>query len=131
MPARRAPVIPALLLFWLLAGSLPAQSPAPGRVFPGESWERIEKPESAGFSSVRLEALRGWVKSLDTTALVVVVGGRSLVEYGDLAHLSYLASVRKSVLAMLYGKYVEEGKIPLHKTLRTPDLARAIWSNPD
>jgi len=118
MPARRAPVVPTLVSFLLLAGSLPAQSPAPGRVFPGESWERIEKPESAGFSSVRLEALRGWVKSLDTTALVVVVGGRSLVEYGDLAHLSYLASVRKSVLAMLYGKYVEEGKIPLHKTLK-------------
>ena len=33
MPARRAPVVPALLLFLLLAGWLPAQSPAPARVF--------------------------------------------------------------------------------------------------
>jgi CubicO group peptidase (beta-lactamase class C family) len=49
---------------------------------------------------------------------MVAVGGRSLFEYGDLTRLSYLASVRKSVLAMLYGKYVENGTIPLNKTLR-------------
>ncbi|MEW6211443.1 MAG: serine hydrolase [Acidobacteriota bacterium] len=86
--------------------------------FPGKEWERIEKPESVGFSSVRLQALRAWVQSLDTTALMVVVGGRSLFEYGDLTHLSYLASVRKSVLAILFGKYVENGAISLNKTLR-------------
>jgi CubicO group peptidase (beta-lactamase class C family) len=101
----------------LLEAPLAAQTQASSKVFPGESWERIEKPESVGFSSARLEALRGWLKSLDTTAMMVVVGGRSLFEYGDLTHLSYLASVRKSVLAMLYGKYVEEGKIQLDKTL--------------
>lgn len=86
-------------------------------VFPGREWERIEKPESAGYLSARLQALRGWVQSLDTTAMMVVVGGRSLFEYGDLTHQSYLASVRKSVLAILYGKYVENGKIQLDKTL--------------
>jgi len=110
MPPRRV-----ALACLLLAALLPAQTPP--RVFPGKSWERIEKPEAVGFSSARLEALRGWVKSLDTTAMMVVVGGRSLFQYGDLTHLSYLASVRKSVLATLYGKYVEEGKIDLSKTL--------------
>lgn len=87
-------------------------------VFPGKEWERIEKPESVGYSSARLEALRGWVQSLDTTAMMVSVGGRTLFEYGDLTHQSYLASVRKSVLAILYGKYVENGTINLDKTLR-------------
>jgi CubicO group peptidase (beta-lactamase class C family) len=86
-------------------------------VFPGKDWERIEKPESVGYSSARLQALRGWVQSLDTTAMLVSVGGRSLFEYGDLTHQSYLASVRKSLLAILYGKYVENGKIQLDKTL--------------
>lgn len=90
--------------------------------FPGKEWERIEKPESAGYSSVRLQALRGWLQSLDTTAMLVSVGGRSLFEYGDLTHQSYLASVRKSVLAILYGKYVENGKIQLDKTLRDLDF---------
>jgi CubicO group peptidase (beta-lactamase class C family) len=92
------------------------QSKAPA--YPGKEWERIEKPESVGYSSARLQALRGWVQSLDTTAMLVSVGGRSLFEYGDLTHLSYLASVRKSVLAILYGKYVENGTIKLDKTLR-------------
>jgi CubicO group peptidase (beta-lactamase class C family) len=86
--------------------------------FPGKDWEPIEKPESIGYSSARLQALRSWLQSLDTTAMMVAVGGRSLFEYGDLAHLSYLASVRKSVLAILYGKHVENGTIPLGKTLR-------------
>ena len=85
--------------------------------FPGQAWDKIEKPESVGYSSARLQALRAWLESLDTTAMMVSVGGRSLFEYGDLAHLSYLASVRKSVLAILYGKYVENGTIPLDKTL--------------
>ncbi len=87
-------------------------------VFPGKEWERIEKPETVGYSSVRLQALHGWVQSLDTTAMMVSVGGRTLFEYGDLTHQSYLASVRKSVLAILYGKYVENGTINLDKTLR-------------
>jgi CubicO group peptidase (beta-lactamase class C family) len=56
--------------------------------------------------------------SLDTTGMLVSVGGRSLFEYGDLTHLSYLASARKSVLALLYGRYVENGTIPLDRTLR-------------
>jgi len=94
----------------------PAQSKAPA--YPGKEWERIEKPEAVGYSSARLQALRGWLQALDTTALLVSIGGRSLFEYGDLTHLSYLASVRKSVLAILYGKYVENGTIKLDKTLR-------------
>jgi CubicO group peptidase (beta-lactamase class C family) len=86
--------------------------------FPGKTWERIEKPETIGYSTARLNALRAWVESIDTTSMMVAVGGKSLFEYGDMAHLSYLASVRKSVLSILYGKYVENGTIPLGKTLR-------------
>ncbi len=35
--------------------------------------------------------------------MMAVVGGRMLFEYGDVDTLSYLASVRESVLSMLYG----------------------------
>jgi len=99
----------------------PAQSSG-GPVFPGKDWERIERPETAGYSRPRLEALRSYLRTLDTTAMMAVVGGRVLFEYGDPAHLSYLASVRKSVLAMLYGNYVASGKIPLQRTLRELDF---------
>jgi CubicO group peptidase (beta-lactamase class C family) len=109
-----------LIAFSLSLGASHPQTAEKGKtaVFPGKEWERIEKPETAGYSSARLQALRGWLQSLDTTAMIVSVGGRSLFEYGDLTHQSYLASVRKSILAILYGKYVENGKIQLDKTLR-------------
>jgi hypothetical protein len=38
--------------------------------------------------------------------MMVVVGGCDLFEYGDTSRVSYLASIRKSVLAILYGNYV-------------------------
>lgn len=88
------------------------------KVFPGKDWERVEKPESAGYSSARLEALRVWLKSNRTTAMLVSVEGKILFEYGDLARVSKVASVRKSVLAMLYGKYHAAGKVDLRKTVK-------------
>jgi CubicO group peptidase (beta-lactamase class C family) len=54
--------------------------------------------------------------------MLVSVGGKTLFEHGDLSHLSYLASVRKSVLAMLYGRYVENGKVDLKKTLEDLEM---------
>jgi len=88
------------------------------QVFPGPNWEHVSSPEAAGYSRARLDVLRDYLSTLDTTAMMAVVGGRVLFEYGDVTRLSYLASVRKSVLAMLYGNYVAPGKIPLNRTLR-------------
>jgi hypothetical protein len=52
-------------------------------VVPGADWERVAKPESIGYSSSKLEALRGWLKTQQTTSMVVSVGGRVLFEYDD------------------------------------------------
>jgi CubicO group peptidase (beta-lactamase class C family) len=116
-PARR-------LLFALAAACLLAAGPAAQRppatpgVFPGVEWDRIADPKSAGYCQDRLEAVTARAKELPTTSMVVVVGGRVLWEYGDVKYVSYLASVRKSILAMLYGNYVKSGKIRLDKTLK-------------
>ncbi len=107
------------VLSWLILSrplsTLQSHDPASG--FPQKQWQAIERPESAGFSSKRLDAVRGWMASLDTTAMMVVVGGRTLFTYGDVTHVSYLASGRKSVLSLLYGKYAENGTIDLDKKL--------------
>jgi CubicO group peptidase (beta-lactamase class C family) len=113
-----AVILAAVLVVPALGQAPPAQATQAPPVFPGADWERVAKPESAGFSTVRLAALRGWLASIDTTSMFVTVGGRVLFEFGDSTHLSYLASVRKSVLAMLYGKYVESGAIRLDATLK-------------
>src|SRR4051812_44010850 len=88
------------------------------QAWPGAAWERVDKPETLGYSSQRLEALRGWLKTQRTTAMLVVVHGKVIFEYGDLARLSKVASVRKSLLAMLYGKYVFDGTVDLTKTVK-------------
>jgi CubicO group peptidase (beta-lactamase class C family) len=100
-----------------LAVSLAAPQAAQRPVFPAAEWERIADPASAGFCTDRLAAVETAAKGLSTSAMMAVVGGRVLFEYGDVTTVSYLASVRKSVLAMLFGKYVESGTVRLTKTL--------------
>jgi len=86
-------------------------------VFPGETWERYEEPELAGYSKEKLEEARKYIETQGTTGMIVAVDGRILFEYGDIEELFYVASVRKSVLAMLFGNYVENGTIDLNKSL--------------
>lgn len=115
----RIACLPALL-FVLAAAfgcSQPAVETAPEAVYPGASWERIADPVSAGFSAEALDAIHPYVDGINTTAVMAVVGGRVLFEHGPVDSLSYLASVRKSILAMLYGRYVEDGTIDLERTL--------------
>ena len=50
--------------------------------------------------------------------MMVVVHGKVIFEYGDLSLTSKVASVRKSVLSMLYGNYVVGGKIDTSKTVK-------------
>ena len=65
-----------------------------------------------------MDKVKAYIENIKTTGLLVVVGGKVLFEYGDIQQLSYIASVRKSVLAMLYGNYVAEGTIKLDTSLK-------------
>jgi CubicO group peptidase (beta-lactamase class C family) len=85
-------------------------------VFPGREWEKVA-PEAEGYSSEKLSALRAWLKTQQTTAVHVSVRGRVVFEYGDVGRVSKVASVRKSVLAMLYGNYVAQGKVDLNSSV--------------
>ena len=51
------------------------------------------------------------------TGLVVVDRGRIVFQFGDVQELSYIASCRKSVLAILYGPWVVNGVIDLDTTI--------------
>ena len=111
----------------LAAGCAPAgpstpqgTAPSPVRVapvVPGAEWERVASPEAAGWSGAGLDSVRARLALLPTTAMLAVVGGRVLMEHGDPAAAGYLASVRKSVLSMLFGRYVADGTIRLDRTL--------------
>lgn len=88
-------------------------------IYPGETWDYYEESNDAGYNDERLfKALPYLRDSMNTTGLVIVVGGKILGDFGDIEELSYLASCRKSILAMLYGKYVEDGSIDLELNLK-------------
>ncbi len=91
-------------------------------VYPGAEWEYVWRNaralEAYGWSAGGLRRAWEFIRdSSNTTGLIVVDRGRVVFQFGDVEELSYLASVRKSILAMLYGKYVEDGTIDLEKTL--------------
>ncbi|MFQ6047518.1 MAG: serine hydrolase domain-containing protein [Gemmatimonadales bacterium] len=120
MTAVRAAVILALCVA-VAAGPAIARA-AQDTVYPGGEWEYVWPDpgalEAYGWSAAGLRGAWGYVRdSSNTTGLIVVDRGRVVFEFGDVEDLSYVASVRKSILAMLYGKYVEDGTIDLEKTL--------------
>ncbi len=53
----------------------------------------------------------------NTTALLVLRDGATVLELGDTARASYVASVRKSLLSILFGIQVEAGTVSLDDTL--------------
>jgi len=117
----RSPIAlwPLVILFLSTAGQACAQAPS-GMTFPHAEWEHISGPqlEAYGWDRDVLQYATAFVRdSANSTGIVVADRGRVVWTFGDTEELSYLASCRKSLLAMLYGFWVENGTIDLEKTL--------------
>jgi len=110
-----------LPLFLVLVAAACAPEPEVA-VFPGEEWERWSAPEEGGLSSEGLARVEERLQDMSTSAMMVVTGGRVAFEYGDLTEVSYLASVRKSILAILYGIHKDRGVVDLDLTLADLDI---------
>jgi CubicO group peptidase (beta-lactamase class C family) len=83
--------------------------------FPAGAWH---EPCAEGWSP---EGLAAVVRALEaqrgSTALMVVEDGRPVICWGDIARRSSVASVRKSLISLLFGIHVERGAIRLSSTL--------------
>ncbi|HSU50862.1 MAG TPA: serine hydrolase [Segetibacter sp.] len=87
-------------------------------VYPDSTWERINDAKEYGWDVDKLNGLKRFIiDSTHSTGMLVIQSGKVLFEYGDIQELSYIASCRKSVLSMLYGPFVENGKIKLNTTI--------------
>jgi len=101
-----------LISFLLLSCSGEAQ------VYPDKNWATNQDPVKAGWGDEQRSMFSRYIiDSTNITGLVIIHKGQVILEYGDLEENSYIASCRKSVLAILFGKYVENGQINLNKTL--------------
>lgn len=99
-----------------LTAAATATQPA-ATTFPGDTWQRVADPTRAGWSKAGLDSVQATISRMNSSAMVVVEHGRIVYSYGDLTAQSYLASVRKSILSMLYGIEIARGHIDTAKTL--------------
>ncbi|HKD00319.1 MAG TPA: serine hydrolase [Methylomirabilota bacterium] len=101
----------ALLLIVLVP---PAFGQAP--IYPGSAWTRVPG-DQIGWSEDKLKEARAYSAAINTAAVMIVVGGQVVDEWGDTTKRFNIHSVRKSFLSALYGIHVREGHIQLSKTL--------------
>jgi CubicO group peptidase (beta-lactamase class C family) len=100
----------------LLGLAVSAQAAAEPR-YPGSSWERAPSPEALGWSSEGLRKAREYAATLQTAAVMIVVDGWVLDEWGETVTRFNVHSIRKSFLSALFGIHVKEGRIGLARTL--------------
>lgn len=121
---RRVPRLAFIL--WAILGaaggvgcrSAASSAPAPDPVaYPDSAWAAVADLAAAGYDPARFDTLRAHAAAEGTSAMLVVAGGRVVFAFGDVARPTYLASARKSVVAMLYGRAVAEGTVRLDATL--------------
>ena len=85
-------------------------------------WQQHTSLEAAGFSPSKVKMVEAALYPLETSSMMIVRGGKIAYSYGDIGTASYLASARKSILAILYGKYVLSGVINLDRTMADLDI---------
>jgi CubicO group peptidase (beta-lactamase class C family) len=108
-------VFPILVVVLWFAHSVPEKVRATGQGIP---LPIHSSPEASGLSKTKLAEFTDYLKeNSDTTGMIILFEGKVIYEYGNCSEVSYIASCRKSVLSILYGKHVHEGKIDLNETL--------------
>jgi CubicO group peptidase (beta-lactamase class C family) len=113
IPKKRRAFVWAVCLLLMSSVTLLAQ-----QKYPGETWERAGKPEDLGYSSERLARAKKWAEDLNTAAVVIVVDGVILDQWGEITTKYIVHSIRKSLLSTLYGNYVRSGAIDLDATMK-------------
>jgi CubicO group peptidase (beta-lactamase class C family) len=87
------------------------------RTYPGRSWARAASPAELGWSAEGLRAARAYAATIATDAVSIVVDGRVVDEWGDVATRFNVHSIRKAFVSALIGIHVLEGRLRLSDTL--------------
>ena len=111
-----------IILFCLLVGTFKVKAQTlPDSIlqtFPGLEWQELKHPSQHGWDTGKIRELRRFtIDSTYITGYLIIYNGKTLAAFGDTTELSLSASVRKSILSILFGPFVENGKINLYKTL--------------
>lgn len=85
--------------------------------FPGKKWQIAKNPAEFGYSQEGLKKAEEFANGLSTAAVIIVVDGVIIYEWGNVTKKYLAHSVRKSFVSILYGNYVEKGIIDIDQTL--------------
>lgn len=85
--------------------------------FPAENWAHIEDLTEYGYSQDKLEEAKAYADGINTSAVMIIVDGKVLYEWGEIDTKYNTHSIRKSFLSALYGNYVKAGAIDLDLTM--------------
>ena len=102
-------VLCCVLLFPVLAAA---------QAYPAKTWEGIKDPERVGWSKAGLKKAQEYSATNQTAAVMIVLDGKVLGEWGETATRFNVHSIRKSLLSALYGIYIKEGRINPAATMR-------------
>ncbi|WP_169457948.1 serine hydrolase domain-containing protein [Ottowia thiooxydans] len=105
----------ALLAAWIVGFACVVHADP---VFPEASWNTpTPTGQPSGWSQEKLKLADEFAASIRSDAYLVIHRGSLVHAYGDISQPMNLASVRKSVLSILYGIYADRGVIDLNQTL--------------
>ena len=76
------------------------------------------EPESKGYSSEKLDALKEHLEKSGASSMLILAEGEVIFEWGKTDKKHTIHSIRKSLLNSLIGIAVEEGKIDTSMTIR-------------
>lgn len=85
--------------------------------FKGESLQTSSSLKPSKYTEQQLEDFTEFLKDFNTSSMMVLQSGEVVYEYGNTSAINYLASCRKSIMSMLYGKHVEDGTIDLNESI--------------
>lgn len=85
--------------------------------YPAQTWNKVKSPEALGWSSEKLKLARQYSESIGSAAVMIVVHGEILDEWGETTRTIDVRSLMKPFMNALYGIAVQEGKINIQSTL--------------
>lgn len=108
-----------LIFLWLAAMSLSFMNEIVAQTsdYPGKHWQQYANVADAGFDAEKIAQLKSDFENLSSDGFFVAVDGKVAIAWGDVDRRFMQASVRKSYINAMIGRYAEKGKINPESTL--------------
>lgn len=85
--------------------------------YPTSEWTMASEPEELGWSRAALANAYEFAASIGSSAIMIVENGSVVGVWGNVADVTGIASMRKSMLSVLIGMHEAEGTVDLNATL--------------